>query len=58
MQDPQQIKAAKEWLFDQFYAGAIHAWIDPKKYKGLEAVVDATDHMLSGNSVGKVVIEL
>ena len=58
MQDPQQIKAAKQWLFEQYYAGKVKAWVDPKPFKGLDSVVDATNYMLSGNSIGKVVVAL
>ena len=58
MQDPQQIKSAKEWLFEQYYAGSIKAWVDPKPFKGLDSVADATDYMLSGQSIGKVVVDL
>jgi len=50
--------AAKEWLFNQYYSGAVQAWVDPTPFVGLESVADATDFMLSGASIGKVVVDL
>lgn len=58
MQDGSQIAEAKKWIFEQYYAGKLSAWIDPKPFRGLESVVNATEHMLSGKSVGKVVVDL
>jgi NADPH-dependent curcumin reductase CurA len=56
--DRQKIQETKKWLFDQFYDGKIKACIDPKPYHGLESVPAATDYMLSGQSIGKVVVSL
>ena len=49
---------ASKWIFDQYNAGKIHAWVDPKPFRGLGSVADAVDHMLSGDSIGKVVVDL
>lgn len=58
MQDRQKVVEAKRWLFGEFEAGRIQAWIDPQRFDGLSQVVPATEHMLSGKSVGKVVVHL
>lgn len=50
--------AAKEWLFGQYYAAKVEAWVDPKPFTGLASIVDATEYMLSGQSIGKVVVDL
>lgn len=58
VQDRQQVVEAKKWIFEQYYAGRIQAWIDPKPFKGLDSVVEATEYMLSGQSIGKVVVDM
>ena len=58
LQDSSQVKSAREWLFNQYYSGAVQAWVDAKAFVGLEAVADATEYMLSGESMGKVVVDL
>ncbi len=52
------MKSSKEWLFEQYYSGAVKAWVDPRPFVGLAAVVEATEYMLSGASIGKVVVNL
>jgi len=32
--------------------------IDPARFVGIESVADAVDHLYSGNSIGKVVVQL
>lgn len=49
---------ALKWIFDQYDAGKIRAWVDPKPFRGLDSIGDAVDHMLSGESIGKVVVDL
>lgn len=39
-------------------AGELHVAIDPTRFVGLESVADAGDHLRSGRSVGKVVVDL
>lgn len=56
--EASQVISAKKWLFYQYYSGAVQAWVDPKPFVGLNAVVNATEWMLSGNSIGKVVVDL
>lgn len=35
------------------------AWVDEsRRFEGLESVADAVEHMLSGSTVGKVVVQL
>lgn len=37
----------------------MQAWVDDSQtFEGLESVVDAVEHMLSGSTVGKVVVQL
>lgn len=52
----RQLAEAKQWLFNAFYEGKIQAWTHT--FKGLDSVVKATEYMLSGESTGKVVVDL
>ena len=56
VQNMQGVEEAKKWLFEEFYKGRIQAWIHT--FKGLDSVNKATDFMLSGQSTGKVVVDL
>lgn len=38
--------------------GQLHVAVDPTPFVGLEAVSDAVEHLHSGRSVGKVVVQL
>jgi hypothetical protein len=53
------ILAAKRDLFDAEQAGSIRAVIDDTRtFTGVEAVPDAVEHMLSRNTLGKVVVRI
>ena len=58
VQERQKTADTLKWIFDQYHAGKISAWVDPKPFRGLDSVADAVDHMLSGESIGKVVVDL
>eukprot|EP00960_Hanusia_phi_P058206 763811-Hanusia_phi.AAC.10 len=45
-------------VFEQLSANSLKVLIDTKKFHGLESVADAVDHMLSGNTIGKVVVKI
>ena len=45
-------------LFGLVRAGDLHVAVDPTPFSGLEAVVDAVEHLHSGKSRGKVVVTL
>ncbi|KAK9810466.1 hypothetical protein WJX72_011155 [[Myrmecia] bisecta] len=50
---------AKQRLFDRYYGGEIKALIDKsQQFKGIDSVVDAIEYMLSGVTIGKVVVEM
>jgi hypothetical protein len=54
-----EILAAKRALFDAQQAGAIRAVIDDmQRFQGVASVPDAVTHMLSRNTVGKVVVQI
>ncbi len=53
------ILAAKRALFDDEQAGRIRAVIDDTAaFSGVESVPDAVTHMLSRNTLGKVVVRI
>ena len=57
--DRAAVLAAKRALFDDLQAGRIRALIDDgATFDGVESIPDAIDHMLSRNTVGKVVVRL
>ena len=54
-----EILAAKRALFDAQQAGTIRAVIDDtRRFQGVASVPDAVEHMLSRNTVGKVVVQI
>ena len=56
LQDRQLLQQLKQRLFELYYDGKLEAWVDPAQFKGVEAVTDAMEFMLSGQALGKVVI--
>ena len=49
---------ARERLFQGVADGSIVPLIDEKAFFGLESVADAVEHLLAGNSMGKVFVDL
>lgn len=49
---------ARERLLAMLDSGALQPLIDDSNYCGLESVADAVEHLLAGNNVGKVVVDL
>jgi len=45
-------------LYNLYSSGKLKILIDPKKFVGVHSVVDAVEHLHSGNSLGKVVVQL
>lgn len=45
-------------LLSAMQAGQVQLFVDQKGFKGLESVADAVDHLYSGSSYGKVVVEI
>ncbi|KAG7394595.1 Prostaglandin reductase 3 [Phytophthora boehmeriae] len=45
-------------LFKLIQEGKLQAGVDPTKFRGLEQVPDAIDHMYAHKNIGKIVIEL
>ncbi|MEM5518288.1 zinc-binding dehydrogenase [Henriciella sp. AS95] len=49
---------ARTWMFDRFAAGDLKVEFDEPRFRGLEGVYDAVERLLSGQSMGKVVVDL
>ncbi|EKX49229.1 hypothetical protein GUITHDRAFT_85698 [Guillardia theta CCMP2712] len=45
-------------VFEQLGADSLKVLVDSKHFEGLENIADAVDHMLSGKTVGKVVVKI
>ena len=58
VQDNVGIVDYRKQALDMMHAGQIKAMVDPREFRGLESVPDAIEYMLSGQSVGKVVVAL
>jgi len=56
--DRQPILQAKEEVFRLHREGELTALVDARRFHGLDSIPDALEHMLSGTTVGKVVVEL
>ena len=57
--DRAAMLAAKRQLWDDFEAGHIRAVVDTKRaFVGVESTVEAVDYMLSGQALGKVVVDV
>ena len=54
----EHIPAARDRLLNLFYTGKLQVSVDPKPFEGLEAIPDAVNYLLSGQSCGKVVVQL
>jgi NADPH-dependent curcumin reductase CurA len=49
---------ARNRLLQMLERREITPLIDPRRFAGLESVADAVEHLLAGNNVGKVVVDL
>ncbi|CAL8460543.1 g72 [Coccomyxa elongata] len=52
----QDIPAFRRELFDLYEDGQLKAWVDSRRFHGLEQVSDAIEYMLTGQAIGKVVV--
>ncbi len=50
--------AARDRLLTLFHTGELQVWVDPQPFIGIAAIPDAVEHLLSGQSCGKVVVQL
>jgi NADPH-dependent curcumin reductase CurA len=50
--------AARKQLFDLYQSGRIRVKFDGSAFHGLHSVYDAVEHLLSGQSIGKVLVDL
>ena len=55
---PEHFDAAAAEILDLYYSGRLQVLVDPVRFKGLESVADAEEHLLAGRNTGKVVVEL
>lgn len=49
---------ARTWMFERYSSGDIKVQFDQPQFKGLEGVYDAVERLLSGQSMGKVIVDL
>ena len=49
---------ARERVYAMHAAGELRALVDARPFRGLEEVVPAVAHMLSGQTIGKVVVQV
>ena len=49
---------ARARLFERVREGTLHPAVDERGFRGLEAVADAVEHLLTGGNLGKVVVDL
>ncbi|KAI5073037.1 hypothetical protein GOP47_0011050 [Adiantum capillus-veneris] len=49
---------AVQRLYKLYNDGKLKVAVDPTAFKGLEAVADAVEHLHSGHSIGKVVVQI
>ena len=55
---PERWPDARVKLFDLYRTGRIKVTFDENKFIGLPQVYDAVEHLLSGQSMGKVIVDL
>lgn len=48
---------ARDRLLDLFYSQKIHVAINPTSFSGIESIPNAVNYLLSGQNVGKVVVQ-
>ncbi len=49
---------ARQKLLQACAEGSVQALVDPRSFRGLESVADAVEHLLEGNNLGKIVVDL
>lgn len=54
----EQWPAARERVFSGYSSGALKVRFDDRKFRGLEGIFDGVERLLSGQSIGKVVVDL
>ncbi|KAK9805373.1 hypothetical protein WJX73_007858 [Symbiochloris irregularis] len=54
----RRMRAHLPRLVEAWGSGRLQVSLDPRKFVGLESVPDAVDHLHSGKSMGKVVVQL
>lgn len=55
---PEYQAAATERVLNLYYSGALRPCVDTREFRGLEAVADAVEYMLTSGNSGKVVVKL
>lgn len=53
----EHMAAARDRLLNLFYAGEIRVAINPTSFRGIESIPTAVEHLLSGQNIGKVVVQ-
>lgn len=52
----QDIPVFRRQLFDLYEEGKLQAWVDSRRFHGVEEVSNAIEFMLTGQAIGKVVV--
>lgn len=52
------VRKGAKLVVDDFERGELKSLVDAREFKGLESIPDAIEHMLSGTTIGKVVVEI
>lgn len=55
---PEFFDEAAQRILALYYAKKLRALVDPTAFVGLERVADASEHLLAGRNLGKVVVQL
>lgn len=50
--------AAREKVFELYADGQLNITFDSRRHVGIEGIFDAVEHLLSGRSMGKVIVDL
>jgi len=55
---PEFFAESAERILDLYYRNRLRVLVDPTPFVGLEQVADASEHLLAGKNIGKVVVRL
>mmetsp|Transcript_30562 Transcript_30562/g.61967 ORF Transcript_30562/g.61967 Transcript_30562/m.61967 type:complete len:119 (+) Transcript_30562:76-432(+) len=57
-QGMEDIAKGRNKVVEAFESGQLRSLVDAREFRGLESIPDAVEHMLSGTTIGKVVVEV
>jgi len=56
--DRKDTLQAKKSVFHLYDSGQLSAWVDERRFGGIQSVTSAVDNMLQGKALGKVVVDI